>query len=272
MLFFFFSLLCFFIYSKELEVGLEAVREAGNILAPFFGKPQEVSYKEGKEIVTEMDLKAEQKIKEICNLNFPDYAFLGEEQGKDNIDSEYLWITDALDGTLNYSRGIFPYGVSLALAKNREVVLGIVFNPITNELFHAVRGKGAFLNNNPISVSNVSDISKSIIYSTEIYRTFSLVSSLSKNAKHFRITSSSAYDTCLIACGRAEAYIKVTSHPWGFAAANLIVEEAGGKITDLDKKKWNIDSKRMIISNFALHFLLLEELGFKDLGKIGNSK
>jgi len=238
--------------SSQIKVAIKAAKAAGELSLDFFNKEKEISYKEQEEIVTDVDIKCEDVIKSIIKKEFADHAFLGEEKGKEGS-SEYTWVIDPIDGTVNYSRGIKLYGISIALVKDKKVVLGVVYNPLTNELFSAQKGKGAFLNGQKIKVSDVSQLSKSVVYATELYRSKEYVSSLFDKIKRFRITSSSAYETCLVACGRTDGFIKVTKVPWGFAAANLIVEEAGGKVTNFNDSEWNIESNKMLVSNAKLH-------------------
>ncbi|NIO23007.1 MAG: inositol monophosphatase [Candidatus Aenigmarchaeota archaeon] len=247
--------------SKELTFAIKAAKEAGKITLDQFEKFKDVSYKPGEEIVTDVDVKAERKIKEIIKKHFPKHNILAEEEGEDFVSSsDYLWIIDPVDGTVNYSRGIKLYGISIALAKNNEVVLGVVYNPIFDELFTTERGKGAFLNGKKIKVSSENELFKTVIYSTELFRTKEIIKNLFDRVRNLRITSSSAYETCLVACGKVDAYIKVTNVPWGFAAANLIVEEAGGRVTNFDGSKWNIHSKNILSSNGILHEKILSLL------------
>ncbi|MBI4092546.1 MAG: inositol monophosphatase [Candidatus Kerfeldbacteria bacterium] len=244
-----------------IEVAVEAVKKAGQITSTYFSQVQKVSYKHlDREVVSEVDIKAESAIKETVKSRFPDHGFLGEETGRDSQKSEYVWIADPIDGTVNYSRGLKKYGISLALSKNREVILGVVFNPISGEMFTAERDKKAYLNGEPIHVNKNVDLFQAVVYASEFSRSKEVIKGLFDSVKNLRIASSSAYDTCMVACGRTEAFIKVTTHPWGFAAANLIVEEAGGKVTNLDGTPWNTDSTIMLISNGVLHDQLLSLL------------
>lgn len=237
-----------------INVAIEAVQAAAKITTANFGRLQEVSEKsQDREIVTKIDLEAENKIKEIITGQFPTHGFLGEESGTNHQNSEFVWLTDPIDGTVNYSRGLKKYGISLALAQGKKIVLGVVYNPITEELFTAERGKGASLNGQAIKVNNNQDLYQSVIYATEFYRSRELIVPLFDKIKNLRITSSAAYDTCMVACGRTEAFIKVTTHPWGFAAASLIVEEAGGKVTNLDGTDWNMNSTKLLATNGVLH-------------------
>lgn len=237
-----------------LQTAIKAAKEVARVSLEFFDKEKSISYKEQEEIVTNIDIEAETMIKSIIKAEFSDHAILGEEGGRVNDgSSEYCWIIDPIDGTVNYSRGIQLYGISIAIAKNKDVVAGVVYNPITKELFTAEKGKGAFLNGQPIKVSDMSELSKSVVYSTELFKTKDIVSNFFEKVKNFRITSSSAYETCLVACGRTEGFIKVTTHPWGFAAACLIVDEAGGTVTNFDGSPWNIDSTKLLITNGGLH-------------------
>jgi myo-inositol-1(or 4)-monophosphatase len=243
-----------------LEIAVRAVKEAAKVTQRQFGKPRSVEYKAGEEAVTKADIEAERKIREILGKHFPEHSILGEEEGQDSS-SDCLWLIDPIDGTVNYSRGIRLYGISLAMARNRKPVLGVVCNPLSGELFTAERGKGAYMNGEKIRVSSRTELSKSVVYATELFKSKKHVEGLFEKVKNFRITSSSAYETCLVACGRTEAFVKITSHPWGFAAASLIVEEAGGKVTNFDGTRWSIDSTKLLASNGLLHEEILALLG-----------
>jgi myo-inositol-1(or 4)-monophosphatase len=231
-----------------LNTAIIASKEAGRLSLEFFNKEKVINFKENGEIVTDMDLIVEKAIKSIIRKKFPDHSFLTEEEGEENNDSEYLWVIDPIDGTFNYSRGISPYCISIALLRNREIILGVVYNPVTNELFRAEKGKGAFLNDSLIKVSEIKNLSKSLIYSSELSKINRYISSLIKSVGRLRVTSASAYEICLVACGKVEGFIKKTDYFWN-AASYLIVKEAGGCISDFRGNEWKLDTKEILITN-----------------------
>lgn len=236
-----------------LQTAIQAVKRAAAITKKYFSKPGYLHYKTGQELVTEVDAKAEEIIRETLASRFRDHAFLGEESGISISNSPYLWITDPIEGTVNFSRGIHRYAISLALAKGKNVIIGVVYNPITNELFTAQKNKGAHLNGKRIRVSERTDLYQAVIYATALFKSKHVLRTLFTKVRDLRIAESSAYENCLIACGRTEAFVKITTHPWGFAAANLIVEEAGGRVTNFDGTKWDIHSTKLLASNGVLH-------------------
>ena len=243
-----------------INTGIRAVKEAAKLSLNSFNKKQQLFRKAEDELVTQVDIACERLIKTTILKDFPDHGFLSEEEISDHEGKEYIWIIDPIDGTVNYSRGISLYGISVALAKNKDIILGIVYNPVIDELLVAERGSQALLNGKPIHVSSENKVNRSVIYTTELYKSETYVRSIYQKVKQFRVTSSSAYETCLVAMGRTEAFIKITSHPWGFAAANLIVESAGGKVTNFDGTAWNLDSTHILSSNGLIHQEILQLL------------
>jgi myo-inositol-1(or 4)-monophosphatase len=253
--------------AQFLEVAKKAALFAGEWTQAYFGTKTDQHYKEGEELVTPVDVLAENLVKIVIHRVFPEHSILGEESGLEKRTSDYLWICDCLDGTVNYSRGIPLYGVSVAVAHEKEVLAGVVYNPITNELFSAGKGTGAFLDKGKnlvehslIRVSDLSDLSKSLIYMTELYKTRKYIDRLIDLVPKLRVNSASAYESCLVADGRIDGFIKVTSHPWGYAAAFRIVEEAGGVVTNFDGSPWNIESTHMVAANPIIHKKILKNL------------
>lgn len=249
---------------QMMQTAIFAAKAAGNFSKNYFQKTQQLFYKEQEEVFTQTDVQTEALIKDVIRKEFPKHNILGEETGlTKESKSDYTWIIDPIDGSENFTRGIYLYGISIALAIKNEVKIATVFNPLTNELFSAEKGKGAFLNGKPISVSQRSELSKAVIYGTELYKSKEYLKPLFDKVKNLRITSSSAYETCLVACGRIEGFVKVTTHPWGFAAANLIVEEAGGQVTNFDGSTWDTRSNKILSSNKVLHQELLDLINQK---------
>lgn len=248
---------------KELEVAMEAAKTSGKILLEYYDKVV-TNYKKDKSIVTEADVKSEENIKSILSKHFPSYSFLGEESGLQDKKSEYLWIVDPLDGTTNFSIKNPFFNVSIALSKNNKPILGVVYYPFQDELFYAERGSDAFLNDKKIHVSDKDDITKSIHTFchgndpeqlediSRIFRLFKL-----KNPK-FRQFGSAALELCFVASGRVESYLMVGVNSWDVAAGVVIVEEAGGKVTDLSGGEFTTESKTILVSNGRLHEKIIE--------------
>ncbi len=253
--------------SKELEVAIQAAREAGKILEEYFDTEILKEYKEDKTIVTKADKESEAIIKSIICKTFPAHSMLGEETGMTENKSDYLWYVDPVDGTKNFANGIPLFAVSIALAYKHELIIGVVYNPITRSLFYAEKGRGAYLNDKKISVSK-DDREHAMI-------TASRDSTKQDEQKLFkellysfpkRVISSSrdlgcaALDLAYVARGGLEANIQLGLNTYDFAAGVCIVQEAGGKITTLDGSPWKFPENHFIVSNGVFHDLLVEEV------------
>ncbi len=251
--------------SKELNVMIKAAKSAGKILLSYYGKtrPQE---KVDKSIVTEADIESEEKIREILQSHYPDYAILGEELGHKQTGSEFIWAVDPLDGTTNYSMRIPLFSISIALAHKGIPIKGVVYCPFVDELFCAEKGKGAFLNGKKIKVSENSDIRKSfmtfchgsdkesVIKAMNFLKKFKLIN------EKIRQLGSAAIELCYVASGRCEGYMIPGPKPWDIAGGIIIVEEAGGKVTDFKGKSIDIYTKSLLATNGRVHEELLKML------------
>lgn len=250
--------------SKELEVAIKAAFEAGKILEKYFETEILKEYKEDTTIVTLADRESEEVIKKIISDAFPTHSILGEETGMKESKSEYVWHVDPVDGTKNFANGIPIFAVSIALAQNDNVIVGVVYNPATRSLFYAELGKGAYLNDKKIfvskdnkdkaivTVSHGSDIGKKILL--ELYY------SLPKVIRTVRNLGSTASELVYVARGGLEANIQLDLKTYDFAAGTLLVQEAGGKITNLDGSPWKFPNNHFIASNGVFHDLLVEEV------------
>ncbi len=245
-----------------------AAKEAGKILMQNFGRHYNVRVKEPREIVSDIDLKAEKKILSILRKNYPQYNILSEEFGKERKKSESTWIIDPLDGTTNYTIRNPFFDISIALANGNEVVVGCVYAPVTNELFYAEKGKGAFLNGKRIKVSNIDSISKSLLTfcngksDFELERITRIFKELKPHARDFNQMRAGALELAFVAAGRVEAYISNGGKPWDAAAGSLLVKEAGGMATDFSGKGWVFDFDKeicdILASNKKIHKEILK--------------
>ncbi len=258
-----------------LEVAREAALEAGRYLKMNVGKIHQIEYKAGQEtnLVTEIDKKAEEII--ICKIkqHFPQHDFLGEESGAAEVKSEFRWIIDPLDGTVNYTHGLPVFCVSIGLEHNGEIILGVVYNPNLDELFTAEKGKGAWLNNERIEVSKTTKLMESLVVTGFPY-------TINKNPEpeltHFRNfilqsqavrrLGSAALDLSYVACGRFDGFWEGTLHAWDMAAGVLLVTEAGGKWTDYRGLPSNVYNKQMLASNGLIHDQMIAVLK-KGMGR-----
>lgn len=211
-------------------------------------------------LVSNADREAELVIKTLILEKFPQHQILAEESGLHKNDSPCKWVIDPLDGTTNFIHGFPFFCVSIGLEINGAVELGVVFDPVRREMFSAERGKGAFLNGNPIQVSEERDLQKSLLVTGFSYdirenpeKNFDHFYSFSLQGQAVRRTGSAALDLCYTAAGIFDGYWELTLSPWDMAAGSLIVQEAGGVVTDLDGNRFSIYQKNVIASNSLIH-------------------
>ena len=235
-----------------------AVLEAGKILKKYHGKPVETRVKGKRNLVTEADLLSERKILGIINAEFPSHGILSEEAGASREGAEYTWIIDPLDGTNNFYFGIPLFCVNIALAWHGEVVLGVTYDPMRNETFYSVKGKGAHLNGKKIKVSAVKTLDQASVgvdlgYNAERSRDLlDIATGLWPQIHCLRLTGSSALGLAYVACGRFSLYFHKYLYPWDTASGLLLVREAGGEVKRYDGKQASIDDAAVIASNPAL--------------------
>lgn len=247
---------------KEFAVRL--AKESGKFLMENFGKEQAIRYKAKKELVTEVDIESERRIIEFIHEEYPKHNILSEETGSIKSTSEdYTWLVDPLDGTLNYFVGMPLFGVSIALACQEVVNLGVIYLPYFNQLFCAERGRGAFLNGKKLKVSDKNALSEVLmIYDSkfclkkkEMLNSFGkLISSIFK----LRMFGAGTIELASVSSGRADLYIEYSPKPWDIAAGCLLVEEAGGKVTDFKNNTWTTRMKNLVASNGKIHDKILD--------------
>jgi myo-inositol-1(or 4)-monophosphatase len=251
-----------------LTVAVEAAKEAGRFLKFNLGKVKEIHRKIGQEtnLVTEIDRQSEELIINILKRRYPHHDFLAEESGssqshgKGERKAEYRWIIDPLDGTTNYTHHFPCFAVSIALEKKGELVLGVVYDPNLDELFTAEKGKGASVNGKKISVSKADALIRSLLVTGFPYnirenpdRAIEHFINFLKEAQAIRRMGSAAIDLAYIAAGRIDGFWEVSLAPWDKAAGALLVEEAGGKVTDFLGNPHSIYQKPLLASNGLIH-------------------
>jgi len=264
--------------SPYIKVAIEAARYAGRYMLKKIGNFGEISYKKNNMInlVTESDKKSEKIIINHIRKNFPGHSFLAEESGeiaslpsvaRNDAGSGFKWIIDPIDGTTNYAHGLGIFCTSIGLEKDGVVIAGVVYDPSRDELFFAEKNKGAFLNKKQIYVSAISDISKSLLVTGFAYNFKEAKYANIENFKNFllvsqavRRTGSAAIDLCYVACGRFDGFWEVGLNPWDTAAASLIAEEAGAKLTDFKGRGYSIYDKEILASNGKIHKQMLSVL------------
>lgn len=239
----------------------QAAHESGKILAKNFGGKYKISSKVVvSNLVTEIDLRSEKKIISVIRKTFPGHSILTEESGELIKDSEYQWIIDPIDGTVNYAHGIPITCVSIAVEYRGEVIMGVVYNPMGGEYFFAEKGKGAFLNGKKIFVSKNSSIEKSLLVTGFPYNSDTFKPNPADLFKKFlmknvpiRRLGSAALDLCWTACGRFDGFWEYNLNAWDVAAGKLILEEAGGKLSNFAGKKYSIYMKEILATNGKIH-------------------
>jgi myo-inositol-1(or 4)-monophosphatase len=248
-----------------LEVAIASAKEAGRIQMSHLGHPHSVEYKGDIDPVTLVDKLCEKAIVRMISNSFPDHDFLTEESPFEGKGSPWRWIIDPIDGTTNYFHGFPFFCVSIGLEVDGEVRLGVVYCPVLNELFHAEKGRGAFLNGSRISVSGNSDLNRSFLCTGFPYDVREHPDRYLRYFQQFLVKSlairrpgSAAIDLCYLAAGRFDGFWELKLHAWDVAAASLMVTEAGGKMTDFQGQSFNIYSGETLASNGLIHQGMLE--------------
>lgn len=249
--------------TKELAVAVWAAKAAGKIIMAKYGKAA-VNYKEHMEIVTEADKQAEKKIIAIIKKAFPAHSIIAEESGKSIQKSKFTWVIDPLDGTGNFTMMLPFFNTSIALMIGNTPVLGVVYSPIQKELFHAIKGKGAFLNGRQIKVSKQDNLLKSRTAFCHGGKTPELIKRSTDRYVRLKLSQckvrqlgSAALELAYVAAGRLGAFWMTNINLWDVAAGVLLVQEAGGIVTDFEKKQFTGASRDIIASNPGIYHDLL---------------
>lgn len=252
-----------------LQLAVDAALEAGKFLKMNVGKFRQLEHKLGEErnLVTEIDKKAEELIIERIRKRYPHHDFLGEESGSHKVSSDYKWIIDPLDGTTNFTHGLPIFCTSIALEHEGEVILGAIYDPNADELFAAERNKGATLNNRKIRVSGATRLIESLIVTgfpydikKNPYNAVEHFSNFLMQSQAVRRLGSAALDLSYVACGRFDGFWEVTLNPWDMAAGVLFVEEAGGKFTNFKGFPSDIYTPNVLTSNGLIHDQMVDVL------------
>ena len=241
-------------------IAIEAARAAGEIIKDNHTKEVHVDYKGAVNLVTNVDRQCEKTIVETIWKEYPDHEILAEEGYGSGKKFPLKWIIDPLDGTTNYTHRFPFFCVSIGLEIKGEMALGVVYDPVRSELFLAEKGKGAFLNGQPIRISSTDDLTRSLLVTGFSY---DVRETADNNLNHFcdfsiraqgvRRTGSAAMDFCYVAMGRFDGFWELKLHPWDSAAGSLLVQEAGGRVTDFSGKSFSVYSKDVIASNGKIH-------------------
>ena len=242
-----------------LDVAIETALEAGKILREEFELPPDIAYKGDVDLVTRADKRSERAIVARISKYFPDHTISAEEGTGHQRGSEFRWHVDPLDGTTNFAHKYPCFSVSIGLAQNDSVLVGVVYNPIYNELFAAARGEGATLNGKMISVSQVSTLSTSLLCTgfpvhkrlaspnIHYYYDFTL------RSHGVRRDGSAALDLASVACGRFDGFWEFGLNPWDTAAGSLLVSEAGGVVSDFNGDPYVVGGPVVLATNGRIH-------------------
>ena len=250
-----------------LNVAREAALRAGRLLRENLNGTREISYKGEINLVTEMDRRAERAAVETLLAAFPGHGIMAEEEARIKNGSGFVWIIDPLDGTTNYAHGYPNFAVSIGLERSGEITLGVVYDPMRDELFSAVKGGGAYLNDKPIHVSHADTLIRSLLATGFPYdRVVSKMNNLNyfnallMASQEVRRSGSASLDLCSVAAGRLDGYWELKLQPWDVAAGSLIVHEAGGMVSDFSGVRFSVYDKEILASNGIIHKQILEVL------------
>ena len=243
-----------------LEAAIDLCRSAGDILKYYAGRDKLVEAKGHANLVTIADKMSEELIISGILSRYPSHSILAEESGATQPGSRVQWIIDPLDGTTNFAHGYPFYCVSIAVEEAGEVRCGAVFDPVREEMFTAARGHGAFCNGEPLHVSQVRSLSDALLITGFPYDFRERLDTIVDQFRNFLVASqavrrggSAALDLCYVAAGRLDGFWELNLHPWDTAAGKIILEEAGGRVTDFRGGPFSIYMKEILASNGLLH-------------------
>lgn len=246
---------------SPLSAAVEAARAAARVALERFRKPLVISRKGFRDIVTEADIAAQDAAVAVIQSRFPGVAILGEENLAADTTADTLWVIDPIDGTTNYARGFPIFCTALGVVRQGRPSVGVVYDPLHDHLFTAERGRGARLNGSPIRVSDVSTLSDAILAldwgrsPAERRRSFALLERLVLQCRSVRAVGSAALAMAYLAAGWIDLFYNFTLQPWDGVAGQVLIEEAGGRITNSLGEAWHYTQPSALASNNRLHFV-----------------
>ncbi len=253
-----------------LQTAIEAARRAGQLIAERFPAPRNVTVKGYRDIVTEVDTAAEAVILQLIRERFPGHAILSEEAGGSTIDDGYTWVIDPLDGTTNYARRLPISSVSIGVLERGEPVVGVIYDPLRDQLFVAEQRKGATLNDEPISASEIARLDHAVIgfdwghSDQDREKTLQLLLRIAPRCGTLRALGSAALAQAYVAAGWLDGYLNLIAKPWDAAAGVLIVAEAGGTHTTVEGEPYRVAVQGCLASNGLIHEELLSVMRAPD--------
>ena len=253
------------------RVGIEAAYAGARVVRDRFGNLSQIYKKGAFNLLTEADTESEKKIITTIRNAFPDHAILAEESGASEGTGEYRWLIDPLDGTTNFAHQLPIFAISIALAIDTDIILGLVLNPMDGELYSAIAGQGAELNGKPIKVSATESVRESLLVTGFPYnfseieepllRRFSVCQKASQGVRRL---GSAALDLCYVACGRFDGFWEQNLNPWDTAAGVLIATEAAGVVTNFSNTSFTINQNEILATNGNIHQEMLSLLNLTD--------
>lgn len=252
---------------NELEVAISAAKTAGEYILSFFGSSQNIRFKADHSPVTDADLGSSKIVKDIISKAFPNHTILCEESPDAltrTIGPEPTWVIDPLDGTSNFISHIPLFAVVIAYVVGGKSQIGVIFDPLHNDLFVAQAGKGTTLNGQPVGVSQKKGVRGAMLFAGRGYRNKDherhgqIIYALERQTTYFRRLGAASIMLASVAAGRADSVILTGNKPWDVAAGALLIEEAGGVVTDYCGKPWSLESDDLVASNGLIHDELVE--------------
>ena len=256
-------------HPEMLEFAIETAKGAGNILMTHFGKISSIKRKSTDiDLLTIADTESESFILNQIKTAYPLHHIISEESALIENNSEYRWVIDPLDGTTNFVHNLPIFAVSMGLQYKEETILGVVYNPAADKCFIAEKNRGAFLNNNSISTTSTNTLSNSLLVTGFPYvhddiweMGFELFKDLYGKTQGIRRLGAAALDFCFVAMGRFDGFWEFGLQPWDVCAGSLILEEAGGRISDWDGSPMPFRGTRILPTNGHIHREMLDVLG-----------
>ncbi|MFV7789790.1 inositol monophosphatase family protein [Aliarcobacter lanthieri] len=250
---------------------IKIIKKAGKILKKGFYSNKDVTFKAKKDLVTKYDVAVENYLKKEFSKRFKEFNIIAEESDNSNIEFNNSIIIDPIDGTTNFVNGVPHTAISVGVYKDKKPYIGVVYNPILDELYVAKIGKGAFLNGKKLSVSTEYDLQKSLLATGFPYTSGSneddlndvikKIKDILPHCQDLRRLGSASIDLCMVAKGTFEGYYEMNLKPWDVSAGVLILSEAGGKVTNIKGEQYNLfKDKYIVATNGKIHEELLSKL------------